>query len=81
MSHPIYRLIDISPDLAACPCPGMVVRRVDDEKCILYTPGQSALEGFIVDAPWDQVISDLNDEFERAVEEGEEEDEEEEETD
>jgi hypothetical protein len=71
MSLPLYRLVDISPDLAVCPCPGMVVRRVDDEKCLLFTPGQSALEGFLVDAPWDQVISDLNDELERAVEEAE----------
>jgi hypothetical protein len=64
----IYRLIDISPDLAVCPCPGMVVRRVNDDQCILFTPGQSALEGFVVDAPWDEVVGNLNDEFERAIE-------------
>lgn len=76
MTLPLYRLIDISPDLAVCPCPGMVVRRVDDDHCILFTPGQSALEGFVVDAPWDEVISTLNDEFERAVEEADDSEEE-----
>jgi hypothetical protein len=66
---PVYRLIDIAPDLAVCPCPGMVVKKVDDDSCLLFTPGQSALEGFLVESPWEQVIGDLNDELERSVEE------------
>jgi len=69
LAHPVYRLIDISPDLAVCPCPGMIVKRVDEDSCLLFTPGQSALEGFLVDRPWDAVISEINDEIERAVDE------------
>jgi hypothetical protein len=54
----------------------MIVKKVDEDSCLLFTPGQSALEGFLVDQPWDRVVGDLNDELERAIEEaGEYEDE------
>ena len=71
MSLPLYRLIDISPDLAVAAQHVAAVKRIDEGSCVVYLVGQSALEGFLVDAPWDQVISDLNDELERAVEEAE----------
>ena len=69
LSHPVYRLIDISPDLAVAANHVAAVKRIDEDSCIVYTVGQSALEGFVVEVPWDQVISDCNDELERAVEE------------
>lgn len=72
MSQPLYRLIDISPDLAVCPCPGMIVKRVGEDQCALFTPGQDATSGgFLIDRPWDEVVGDLNDELERAAEENE----------
>lgn len=79
--HPLCRLIDISPDLALIPCPGMVVKKVDEERCVLFTPGQAATsEGFLIERSWDAVIGEINDEIERAVDEAvslEDEDEEE----
>jgi len=72
VSQPLYRLIDISPDLAVCPCPGMIVKRVGEDQCALFTPGQDATSGgFLIDRPWDEVVGDLNDELERAAEENE----------
>lgn len=87
--HPIPRMIDISPDLALIPCPGMVVKRVSEDQCALFLPGSSAIDGsFLIDRPWDEVIDEINGELERAVEEaadyqldGEEEEEEGEEGD
>jgi hypothetical protein len=47
----------------------MIVRRIDDDSCLLFTPGQSALEGFLVSEPWDRVVGDLNEEIERSIDE------------
>ena len=68
---PVYRLIDISPDLAVAANHVAAVKRTDEDKCVVYLAGQSATEGFVVEAAWDQVVGDLNDELERAVEEAE----------
>ena len=71
--HPVYRMIDISEDLAVIPCPGMIVRKVDEDRCVLFTPGQDATSaGFLIERPWDSVIGEINDEIERAVDEARE---------
>jgi hypothetical protein len=70
LAHPLYRLIDISPDLAVAAKHVAAVRRLDDDSCVVFMVGQSAVDGgFKVERPWDEVISDVNDELERAVEE------------
>ena len=79
MSQPLYRLIDISPDLAVCPCPGMIVKRVGEDQCALFTPGQDATSGgFLIDRPWDEVVFEINEEIERAIDEASSEDDEDE---
>ena len=68
--HPLPRLIDISTDLALIPCPGMVVKRLDEDSCTLFMPGQAATDGgFLIDRPWDAVIDEINGEIERAIDE------------
>lgn len=71
MSHsrpPVYRLIDISPDLAVLPCLVGAVRRLGEEQCAVYLAGQSAADGgFKVDRTWEDVVGELNDELERAA--------------
>ena len=68
---PLYRLIDISSDLAVAANHVAAVKRIDEGSCVVYLVGQSALEGFVVERPWDEIIADVNDELERAVEEAE----------
>jgi hypothetical protein len=70
MTFPIYRLIDISPDLAVAAQHVAAVRKIDDGSCEVFLVGQSAVDGgFKVDEPWDRIISDVNDELLRAAEE------------
>jgi hypothetical protein len=70
LAYPLYRMIDISPDLAIIPCPGMVVKRVSEDQCALFLPGASAIDGsFLIDRPWDEVVDEINGELERAVDE------------
>lgn len=72
MTHPLYRLIDISSDLAVAANHVAAVRRIDDESCAVFLVGQSATDGgFLVNEPWDRIISDVNDELVRAAEEAE----------
>jgi len=67
---PFPRFIDITPDLAVCPGPGMVVKRVGDDQCAVFTPGQSAADGgFRVERAWEEVVDELNEELDRAAEE------------
>ncbi len=57
------KFIEIDDGLAVIPCPGMVVKRVDEDKCALFVPGQSAVDGgFLVNRPMEDVISELEDE-------------------
>jgi hypothetical protein len=79
LTFPLYRLIDISPDLAVAANHVAAVRDLGDGKCAVFLVGQSAMDGgFTVDRGWTDVVGDVNDELERAVEESEEEEGEEE---
>ena len=78
LTFPLYRLIDISPDLAVAAQHVAAVKQLDDGKCAVYLVGQSAVDGgFLVDRDWSEVIGDVNEELERAVEEADEFDEDE----
>jgi hypothetical protein len=57
------RMIEIGDGLAFIPAPGCVLKRADD-KCVLYTPGQSALEGFVVDRDYDELLDEINEALE-----------------
>jgi hypothetical protein len=71
MAHPIYRLIDISPDLAVAAQHVAAVKKINEESCAVFLVGQSAVDGgFLVSEPWDRVVGDINDELIRAAEEG-----------
>lgn len=56
------KLIELTPDLAVIPCPGMVLKRVDEEKCSLFLPGSSPVDGgFLIEREFDAVLEEIND--------------------
>jgi len=71
--NPIYRLIDISEDLAVAAQHVAAVKNLGDGKSAVFMVGQSALEGFTVERDWTEIIGDINDELERSVETDDEE--------
>lgn len=38
-----------------------VIKKIDEDKCALWTTGQSALEGFVLEYPADEVAQAVND--------------------
>ncbi len=58
------KLIELTPDLSIIPAPGMVIKRAD-EKCVLFMPGQSAVDGgFLIDDEYENVLDLINEELE-----------------
>ena len=55
------KLLELTPDLAVIPCPGMVVKRVDEETCSLFLPGSSPVDGgFLIEREFDAVVDEIN---------------------
>lgn len=59
-------LYELTDGFAVLPSAVTAIRRslLDDSTCTLYVAGQSALAGFTVDRPFDEVLEDLNDALE-----------------
>ncbi len=71
MSHPVYRLIDIAPDLVVNPKHVAAVKDLGRGKCAVFLVGQSAVDGgFLVDRDWNDVVEEVNDELAYAMERG-----------
>jgi hypothetical protein len=59
------KMIELAPDLAVIPCPGMVLKGVDEDKCALFTPGQSAVDGgFLINRPFDEALKEIDEALE-----------------
>lgn len=76
------RIIDISENLAVLAQNVAAVKKIDEDSCVVFLVGQSAVDGgFLVARPWDEVIDELNseleDEFDDGSDDGEEADQEE----
>ena len=66
------KLVDVSPDLAIQPDLIVAIRRAGPEKSVIYTTGQSAEQGFLVEREFDELVDEINQEMEDAEEEEEE---------
>lgn len=59
------KFIEIDDGLAVIPCPGMVLKRVGEDQCALFLPGQSAVDGgFLIDRPMDEVQEEIDEALE-----------------
>lgn len=59
------KFLELTPDLAVIPCPGMVLKRVDEEKCSLFLPGSSPVDGgFLIERDYEEVLNEINDALE-----------------
>ena len=55
------KFLELTPDLAVIPCPGMVLKRVDEETCSLFLPGSSPVDGgFLIEREFDAVVDEIN---------------------
>jgi hypothetical protein len=55
------KLVDVSPDLAVQPDLIVAIRRAGPEKSLIYTTGQSAEQGFLVEREFDELVDEVND--------------------
>ena len=58
------KLIEISDGFAVLPRHVAVVKRGEEGQSVLFTVGQSALEGFVVDRPFEDVFDEVNEALE-----------------
>lgn len=58
------KLIEIADGFSLIPCAGMVVKRGNEGQSVVFTPGQSALEGFVVDREYDEVCEEIDEALE-----------------
>lgn len=58
------KLIEIDDGMAVLPQKVVVLKRADD-KCVIWTAGQSAVdEGFLVDRDYDELLDEMNEALE-----------------
>lgn len=53
-------MIEIADGFAVRPKSVAVLKRGDAGQCVLFTEGQSALEGFVVDREFEDVLEEIN---------------------
>lgn len=58
------KLIEVADGFSLVPCAGMVVKRGNEGQSVVFTPGQSALEGFVVDREYEEVIEEIDEALE-----------------
>jgi hypothetical protein len=71
-------MIELDDGFAVCPRAIAVLKRGDDGQTLLFTQGQSALEGFVVDREYDEVLEEVKQALEEDGSDEEEAEEEEE---
>ena len=69
------KLVDVSPDLAVQLDFVVAVRRAGAEKSLIYTTGQSAEQGFLVERDFDELVDEINQEMDDELDDADDEDE------
>ena len=54
-------LLDLSPDLTVAAHAIAAVKRIDDEKCLVFLKGQGALDGFVIEREFDALVEEWGD--------------------
>lgn len=63
-------LLDLSPDLTVSAHSLAAIKRIDDEKCLVFLKGQGALDGFVVEREFDDLVSEWGEAIEEETDEG-----------
>lgn len=58
------KFVEIADGFSLIPCAGMVVKRGNEGQSVVFTPGQSALEGFVVDREYEELIDEIDEALE-----------------
>lgn len=58
------KLIEIADGFSLVPCGGMIVKRGNEGQSVVFTPGQSALEGFVVDREYEELCEEIDEALE-----------------
>lgn len=54
-------LIELLDGFWVVPANVTVIKRIDEERCALWVVGQSAMDGFVIDYPAEEVVEALHD--------------------
>lgn len=54
-------MIELVDGFWVAPANVTVVKRIDEERCALWVVGQSAMDGFVLDYPAEEVVEALQD--------------------